>query len=145
MPGLTGLIIVNLPTEERDLLSNVVSGGNLDLISLIAPTTDLERVRYILQYASGFIYYVSLKGITGASHIEVDSVREKVFSLKQETDLPVFVGFGIKTEEAAAQVAKFADGVVVGSAIVDTMASHDSVTTITAAISKQIQSITTSN
>ena len=95
----------------------------IDLIYLVAPTTTPERAELICRGASGFIYYVSLKGVTGADHIDPDSVKRKVDTLRAVTDLPILVGFGIKNAESARRVAPVADGIVVGSALVDTMGS----------------------
>ncbi|MCY3857922.1 MAG: tryptophan synthase subunit alpha [Gammaproteobacteria bacterium] len=121
--GVDGLIIVNLPPEEADELKSVLERVNIDLILLIAPTTPLERIKTLATSGSGFLYYVSIKGTTGADHLDVSDVERKVASIKKVTDLPVSVGFGIKTPEAAAAIAKVADAVVVGSALVETLGS----------------------
>ena len=119
--GVDGLIMVNLPPEEAAELKSLLAAQNIDLVFLVAPTTTPERASYIASCASGFIYYVSLKGITGADHLQVDSVAEKVASLKEVARIPVLVGFGIKDATAARAVAQHADGVVIGSALVTTM------------------------
>ncbi|MCY4096360.1 MAG: tryptophan synthase subunit alpha [Gammaproteobacteria bacterium] len=119
--GVDGLIVVNLPPEEADELRSVLEPFDIDLILLVAPTTPLERIETLANSGSGFLYYVSIKGITGADHLDVTDVERKVFSIKQVTDLPVSVGFGIKTPETAAAVAKVADAIVVGSALVETL------------------------
>ena len=121
--GVDGLIVVNLPPEEADELKSVLEPVNIDLILLIAPTTPLERIKTLATSGSGFLYYVSIKGTTGADHLDVSDVERKVASIKKVTDLPVSVGFGIKTPEAAAAIAKVADAVVVGSALVETLSS----------------------
>lgn len=119
--GVDGLIIVNLPPEEAGELKPLLDARDIDLVFLVAPTTTAERAAYIASCASGFIYYVSLKGITGANHLQIESVAENVGSLKTVARIPVLVGFGIKDAQAARAVAEHADGVVVGSALVTTM------------------------
>jgi tryptophan synthase alpha chain len=119
--GVDGLIMVNLPPEEAASLKAALADRDIDLIFLVAPTTTTERIRLIVSQASGFIYYVSLKGITGANHLDVAPVAERVAAIKAETTLPVQVGFGIKDPESARAIGRHADGVVLGSAIVRTM------------------------
>jgi tryptophan synthase alpha chain len=119
--GVDGLIMVNLPPEEAEELKGLLEAHNIDLVFLVAPTTTAQRAEYIASKASGFIYYVSLKGITGASNLQVDSVARNVGLLKTFARIPVLVGFGIKDAAAASAVAQSADGVVVGSALVTTM------------------------
>jgi tryptophan synthase alpha chain len=113
-----GLIMVNLPPEEAEDFRRRHAGRKIDLIFLVAPTTANERIKSIARAASGFLYYVSFKGITGADRLEVDEVAKKVATIKASTSLPVCVGFGIKDGETAARVAAIADGVVVGTALV---------------------------
>jgi tryptophan synthase alpha chain len=117
--GVDGLIMVNLPPEEGQSLQQALGAAGLDLIYLIAPTTTPERQTRILERCGGFVYYVSLKGTTGAGNVQPEAVREAVAGVKARTDLPVMVGFGIKNGETAKAVAAGADGVVVGSALVD--------------------------
>lgn len=119
--GVDGLLMVNLPPEEAGPLRRALRGRGLDLVLLLAPTTTEARARQILEVASGFAYYVSLKGTTGAGHLDVDAVRTRLDRLRTWTDLPLAVGFGIRDAESARAVAAFADGVVVGSAIVRAM------------------------
>jgi tryptophan synthase alpha chain len=116
--GVDGLLTVDLPPEEADDLVNVLRAHQLDPIFLIAPTSSDARIQRICDLASGFIYYVSLKGVTGAANLDVQSVSDKLAQIRQHTKLPVGVGFGIKDAETAAQVAKIGDAVVVGSALV---------------------------
>jgi len=116
--GVDGVLTVDLPPEEAEEFVPAVRAHGLDPIFLIAPTSDAERLRRILAVASGFIYYVSLRGVTGAAHLDLTEVRAKVNGIKQQTTLPVGVGFGIGTPDDAARVAAFADAVVVGSALV---------------------------
>jgi tryptophan synthase alpha chain len=120
--GVDGLIMVNLPPEEAGELRPELDRRGIRLIYLVAPTTTEARARLILEQAAGFVYYVSLKGITGADHLDAAQVGDKLGWLKSMTDLPVMVGFGIKDAAAARAVAAHADGVVVGSALVSTMA-----------------------
>ncbi len=120
--GVDGLIMVNLPPEEAGEIKSLLDARNIDLVFLVAPTTTPERTAYIASNASGFIYYVSLKGITGADHLQVESVAENVGSLKAVARIPVLVGFGIKDAVTARAVAQYADGVVIGSVLVTTMA-----------------------
>lgn len=120
--GADGLIMVNLPPEEGAALKAALAEHDMNLIFLLAPTTTDQRARQIIGEASGFLYYVSLKGITGADHLDVSSVAERLAWVRQQTEVPVMVGFGIKDGATAAALSRHADGVVVGSAIVNTMA-----------------------
>lgn len=120
--GVDGLIIVDLPPEEDDELCVPAREAGLDFIRLATPTTDEKRLPAVLENTSGFVYYVSITGITGAAKPDADSVGAAVAAIKEKTDLPVAVGFGVSTPEDAAEIAKVADGVVVGSAIVRAMA-----------------------
>ncbi len=117
--GVDGLIIVDLPAEEDDELCLPAIKAGLNFIRLATPTTDDRRLPAVLRNTSGFLYYVSITGITGAAAIEIDPVAEAVARLRRHTDLPIGVGFGIKTAEQAAAVARVADAAVVGSALVD--------------------------
>ena len=121
--GCDGLIMVNLPPESADRLSEVLETNDIDLIFLIAPTTTPARARDILRRTRGFAYYVSLTGITGASHLDPRAVTQRVAELQNDADVPIMVGFGIKDGASARAVAQVADGVVVGSALVNTMGS----------------------
>lgn len=119
--GVDGMILVNLPPEEADVLRAAFEPHGLDLILLVAPTTTDARARTILAASSGFSYYVSLKGTTGAGHLDVEAVRKRLATLRPLTDLPLAVGFGIRDAASARAIAEFADAVVVGSAIVRSM------------------------
>lgn len=121
--GVDGVLTVDLPPEEADEFVPAMRAHGLDPIFLLAPTSDAERLRRILAVASGFVYYVSLRGVTGAAHLDLTEVRTKVNGIKEKTALPVGVGFGIGTPEDAARVAAFADAVVVGSALVKRIAA----------------------
>ena len=121
--GVDGLILVNLPPEEAAPLQTALRAHDIRLIFLVAPTTTEARARMIVEHASGFVYYVSLKGITGADHLDTAAVGERLRWLRRLTTLPVMVGFGIKDAATARAVAAHADGAVVGSALVRTMAA----------------------
>ena len=117
--GVDGVLIVDMPPEEAGELKEILAKHQLDLIFLIAPTTSVERQKYISETASGFLYYVSLKGVTGSNKLDTNSVEDSVRAIKQHSKLPVGVGFGIRDAESAAKVAKVSDAVVVGSPIVE--------------------------
>ena len=120
--GIDGLIIVDLPPEEDSELCIPAQEAGLNFIRLATPTTDDKRLPKVLQNTSGFVYYVSITGITGAANAVAGDVGPEVARIKSATELPVIVGFGIKTPEGAADIAQVADGAVVGSAIVDQIA-----------------------
>ncbi|WP_226780413.1 tryptophan synthase subunit alpha [Oceaniglobus trochenteri] len=120
--GIDGLIIVDLPPEEDAELCIPAQAAGLNFIRLATPTTDDARLPKVMQNTSGFVYYVSITGITGAAAPEPADVAPEVARIKAQTDLPVIVGFGIRTPEAAQSIAAIADGCVVGSAIVAELA-----------------------
>lgn len=122
--GVDGLIVVDLPPEEDDALYRATLAAEMALVKLITPTTDDARLAVILEKASGFLYYVSVAGITGTKSASVDSVNQALQRFRKQTDLPIVVGFGIKTPEQAAAMASVADAVVVGSALVGKVAEH---------------------
>ncbi len=117
--GVDGLILVDLPPEEEDEIRIHMERHGLSLVRLIAPTTDDARLKTLLKTATGFIYTVAVKGITGTRSADSAELSVRVTQIKQRTSLPVVVGFGIRTPEQAAELRNTADGVVVGSAIVD--------------------------
>lgn len=119
--GVDGLIVVDLPPEEDNELCIPALDGGLNFIRLATPTTDDERLPKVLTNTSGFVYYVSVAGITGSKAPDISRVNEAVSRIKRHTDLPVAVGFGVRTAEQAAGIASGADGVVVGSALVNTI------------------------
>ncbi|MFK7939988.1 MAG: tryptophan synthase subunit alpha [Roseovarius sp.] len=119
--GIDGLIVVDLPPEEDDELCIPAQAAGLNFIRLATPTTDDKRLPKVLQNTSGFVYYVSITGITGAAAAEATDVGPEVARIKSQTDLPVIVGFGIRTPETSRSIASVADGAVVGSAIVAMM------------------------
>lgn len=120
--GVDGLIVVDLPPEEEGELCLPALKAGINFIYLTAPTTDDVRLQRVLRNASGFVYYVSILGITGTASAPIDQVKGAVARLKKHTDLPVAVGFGIKTPEHAGQIAGIADAAVVGSALVNVVA-----------------------
>ena len=126
--GVDGVITVDMPPEEAGGYVPALQSQGLDPIFLLAPTSTQERIKKLADIASGFVYYVSLKGVTGAATLDVSSVSEKVAEIRRFIDLPVGVGFGISDAESAAKVAACADAVVVGSAIVKKMALNDAKT-----------------
>ena len=123
--GVDGLIVVDLPPEEDDELCIPAQAMGLNFIRLATPTTDDRRLPKVLQNTSGFVYYVSITGITGAAAAQATDVGPEVARIKRQTDLPIVVGFGVKTPDAACDVAAVADGVVVGSAIVERIGRGD--------------------
>ena len=125
--GIDGLIIVDLPPEEDEELCIPAQNMGINFIRLATPTTDDKRLPAVLKNTSGFVYYVSVTGITGAAAAQAEEVAPEVARIKSQTDLPVIVGFGIKTPEAAEAIAKIADGAVVGSAIVERIGAGESV------------------
>lgn len=122
--GVDGLITVDLPPEEAVDLNAELKSVGIHNIFLIAPTTTEDRIKQITRLASGFIYYVSLKGVTGAGHLDSQAVEEKLALIKNYTALPLLVGFGIKDAESARSVGRVSDGVVVGSVLVQGMGDH---------------------
>lgn len=122
--GVDGVICVDLPPEEDDALGPELRAAGIAPIRLATPTTDAARLPQVLEGASGFVYYVSVAGITGLQQAAQSSIEAAVARLKASTDLPIAVGFGVRTPEQAAAIARVADGVVVGSAIVELVAQH---------------------
>jgi tryptophan synthase alpha chain len=122
--GVDGVLVVDMPPEESSEFTDLMGRHGINTIFLVSPTTDAERIARINQVASGYLYYVSLKGVTGANTLNVDSVAEKIEQIRAISDLPVGVGFGIKDGQTAQAVARIADAVVVGSALVKQIAEH---------------------
>ena len=116
--GIDGLIIVDLPMEEDEEFYNLSNNNNLPLIRLVTPTTDEIRLKKILKNAYGFIYYVSVTGITGTKSASVKDVKNKIKIIKNFTDLPVIAGFGIKNSKDAKKMSSISDGIVIGSCLV---------------------------
>lgn len=117
--GVDGVIIVDLPPEEEAELKPYLITHHIDFIRLIAPTTDDERLQKLLQSATGFVYTIAIKGITGAGSADQNTLNARLAHIRSQTDLPVVAGFGIRTPEQAAALRGHADGVVIGSALVD--------------------------
>ncbi|WP_161897769.1 tryptophan synthase subunit alpha [Pseudomonas yangonensis] len=124
--GVDGLIVVDLPPEHNDELCEPAQSAGMDFIRLTTPTTDDDRLPTVLAGSSGFVYYVSVAGVTGAGAATMDHVEEAVARLRRHTDLPLCIGFGIRTPEHAAEVARRAEGAVVGSALIDKIAEAKS-------------------
>jgi len=122
--GVDGLLTVDMPPEEAGDLVAALAEASIDPIFLLAPTTVDERIAKICADASGFVYYVSLKGVTGAANLDVAAVEHKVEQIRRHTDLPIGVGFGIRDAETAQRVSAVADAVVVGSAVVNRVAEN---------------------
>ena len=122
--GVDGVLLVDLPPEEAESVRHLFTSRDIDMIFLIAPTTTEARMDSIAASGSGYLYYVSLKGVTGAGNLDVDEVASRVETIRKHTGLPVGVGFGIKDAEAARAISRVSDGVVVGSALVNQMAAN---------------------
>ncbi len=120
--ALDGVLVVDMPPEEAEEFGDIMKASSIDVIFLVSPTTDSERIKLIAEKASGYLYYVSLKGVTGASTLDVDSVASKLDEIRAITDLPIGVGFGIKDGHTAQAVSAIADAVVVGSVLVKQIA-----------------------
>ena len=143
--GVDGVICVDIPPEEDDSLGVQLRAAGIALIRLATPTSDTARLPAILEGSSGFLYYVSVAGITGKQQAAQTSIAEAVARLKAATDLPVAVGFGVRTPEQARAIAKVAGGVVVGSALVELIAQHGAnaagpVRELTAALAQAVHS-----
>lgn len=121
--GVDGLIVVDLPPEEEGEYRPLGTAAGIDIVRLIAPTSSDRRLAALVENASGFVYYVSVRGITGTSSAENSDISANVRRIRAQTDLPIAVGFGIRTPEQVAEVAAIADAAVVGTAIVDKIAN----------------------
>ena len=122
LAGVDGLIVVDVPPEEADPLANALEAEGLALIRLATPTTDAARLALVTRRTSGFVYYVSVAGVTGAKAADAEAIEPAVARVRAAGGLPVCVGFGIRTPDQAARIARIADGAVVGSALVDVIA-----------------------
>jgi tryptophan synthase alpha chain len=123
--GVDGLIVVDLPTEECDLLLPAATANRLDVIRLIAPTTSDERLPKVLAGSSGFVYYVSITGITGTRTATADDLARDIPRIRRATKLPIAVGFGVRTPEQAAVIAGYADAAIVASALIEKLYKSD--------------------
>ena len=121
--GVDGLIVVDLPTEEADMLVPQAAAQGLDVIRLVAPTTDDARLPKVLGDSSGFVYYVSITGITGTRSAAFDDLAAAIPRVRRATDLPVAIGFGVRSPAQAAEAVRVADAAVVASALIDTLAA----------------------
>lgn len=121
--GADGLIVVDCPPEESDELTDALDANDIALIRLATPTTDASRLQTLVKRTRGFIYYVSVAGVTGVKAVNADAIADQVAKVREAAKLPVAVGFGIRTPESAASVARIADAAVVGSALVDEIAA----------------------
>jgi len=119
--GIDGLLVVDLPAEIADELLTPMAEHQLDFITLFTPTTDGDRLTRLAQQTSGFAYLVAMKGVTGGALQNWESLEERVNQVREAADVPVAVGFGVRTPEEATRLARFADGVVIGSALIETM------------------------
>ena len=124
--GVDGVIVVDYPPEECEEFSRALRGAGMDLIFLIAPTSTAERIRKIATLATGYIYYVSLRGVTGAGHIDVGDVATKIAEIRRHTTLPVGVGFGIRDGATARSICRDADAAIIGSRIIQEIESDPS-------------------
>jgi tryptophan synthase alpha chain len=122
--GVDGVLLVDLPPEEALEVRPVMDAHGLDMIFLVAPTTSDTRIKLIGEAGSGYLYYVSLKGVTGSATLNVEEVASRVETIRNLAQLPIGVGFGIKDAESAQAVSRVADGVVVGSALVNQIAEN---------------------
>lgn len=122
--GVDGLLLVDLPPEEAEELHPHLRSNGIDPITLLAPTTGVERTRQLAASGEGFLYYVSMTGVTGTAQVDADAIEASVTALKQQSRVPVAVGFGVSTPSDAKAIGRFADGVVVGSALVKLIAIH---------------------
>ncbi len=143
--GVDGVICVDIPPEEDDALGPALRAKGVAPIRLATPTTDAARLTTVLDGSAGFVYYVSVAGITGKQQAATAGIAEAVQRIKAATDLPVAVGFGIRTPEQAAEIARHADGVVVGSALVELVGRHGggapaAILELTSALAKAVHS-----
>ena len=151
--GVDGLIVVDIPPEEADPLADALDAQDLSLIRLATPTTDDRRLPVVVRRTSGFVYYVSVAGVTGVKEADAGAVAHNVARVRAASGLPVAVGFGVRTEARAAEVARVADAVVVGSALVDEVAAAlaanedvtDRVLTKVAGLAKSVRTARTSS
>ena len=120
--GVDGVLIVDMPPEESHDFEEIIQRTEIDKIFLVAPTTSDARAKKICERSSGYVYYVSLKGVTGAGNLDIGSVKENLARVRLHTKLPVGVGFGIKDSESAMKIAEIADAVVIGSALINKIA-----------------------
>ena len=138
---LDGILIVDMPPEESSEFSLAAKKANIDIIRLIAPTTSSSRAKKICSQCSGYIYYISVKGITGAGNMDAADVKNKVGELRKHTDLPIAIGFGIKDAASASSVMEVADGIVVGSVFVDLIGEGGNIIEKVSAKTKELSEV----
>ncbi len=139
--GVDGLLLVDLPPEETAEINGFLQAAGIRLITLLAPTTPPARRKALAAAAEGYLYYVSMTGVTGVQQVDAAAIRQDVLTLRAESPVPVAVGFGISSPEDAAAVANFADAVVVGSALVKIVAAHREDTELLPQVCRFIQSL----
>lgn len=139
--GVDGLIIVDLPPEESSELEAAANKNTLNLIRLVTPTTDEARLAKLLRGASGFLYYVSITGVTGSKKADLSQITPHIASIKAQSNMPVAIGFGIKTPQDAAQMSAIGDAVVVGSSIVQTIADNGNAPDLADQVAKQVKAL----
>jgi len=122
--GVDGLIIVDLPPEESDMLLPFAEANGLDFIRLVAPTTDDARLKLVMNGSSGFVYYVAITGITGTRSATTEHLSQAIPRIRKATDLPIAIGFGVRTPAQAAEASRIADAAVVASALIETLSHH---------------------
>ena len=139
--GVDGLIVVDLPPEEDEVLRAAAKKAGIDIIRLITPTTHEQRLPKVLEGASGFLYYVSITGITGAASADFTKIKPHIAHIRSATKLPLAIGFGIKTPDDVAKMAEIADAVVVGSAIVQNIADNQNNPNLPEIIANQVSAL----
>lgn len=139
--GVDGLIIVDLPPEESEDLEKAASKENIDLIRLVTPTTNHQRLETLLNGAGGFLYYVSITGVTGAKKADLTAISPHIANIKKQSGMPVAIGFGIKTPEDVAKFGEIGDAVVVGSAIVQAIADNQTAADLPQKVAAQVREL----
>ncbi len=123
--GIDGLLVVDLPPEEAGELNELLYLRDIDPVYLLSPTTTQQRMEIVSLEARGFVYYVSIRGVTGSAKLDYDEIQQRIDEIRQHTSLPVGVGFGINSPESAVKIGEYADAVVIGSAIVKMMENYN--------------------
>ncbi len=139
--GIDGLIIVDCPPEESAELEALTSANNIDLIRLLTPTTDEKRLPIVLKGTSGFLYYVSITGVTGTAKPDINTIKPHTTMIKSHTNLPLAIGFGIKTPQDAKTLSAAGDAIVVGSAIVQTIADNQDDPALASKVAAQVSAL----
>jgi tryptophan synthase alpha chain len=143
--GVDGILVVDLPLEEAAELRQYTDPKNIDFISLIAPTTNTERVKTIASHATGFLYYISITGVTGTAKPHAEEVATDIKRIRTVTALPLVVGFGISTPQQAKEIAPYADGIVIGSAVVRMIEEHSHRPDLVSVVSQYARAIKQAN